>query len=115
MFQLLVMPFLALGVILTLSLYGIYFGLPLLLLTLPPFRAGRRVVRHPDDPSALKRLARAAGFAGTVLTAVVIATVAVGWDDLDSLDAVAGLVVSLAWITGFWWVAFAAHRLVQRS
>ena len=64
--MLLMLPFVVVGAALTVSLYGAFLGLPLLLVSWMAFRAGRRASRDPEDLATLKRLARDAAVAGAL-------------------------------------------------
>ena len=111
--MLLMLPFVVVGAALTVSLYGAFLGLPLLLVSWMAFRAGRRASRDPEDLATLKRLARDAAVAGALLGAVIVITVIYGWDDLDSVIEFACLVVALAWTAAIWWVAADALRAAR--
>lgn len=110
--MLLMLPFVAVGAALTLSVYGAFVGPPLLAVSWV-FRAGRRASRDPGDVAILNRLAVHSVVAGTLLAAVVIANLAAGWDDLDSAVEFASLLVGLAWTAGIWWVAADARRAAR--
>ena len=106
-----VAPFLLLGVVLTISLFGAYFGLPLLLVTVPPAVIAWRVRNAPSDSVRLGRFAIASALVAAALTLTIIATAAGGLDDLDTPLEWGLLAVAVAWVTAAWWIALRARTL----
>ena len=94
------LPFVVVGVALTLSIYGAYFGIPLLALVGRPWWAATRSVqRHRRlGPTALGHTILALA----VFTAGLVVSVLVGFDDLDTpIDAIA-LTIAVGWLTMCW-------------
>jgi hypothetical protein len=92
-------PFLIVGAALTASVYGIPFGVPILLATVPPAgRAFRRARRRATDGDA--RLSTWMLVFATVLALVLISAAVIGANDLDTALDLSGLVVAALWIGG---------------
>ena len=108
-----VAPFLLLGAVLTISLFGAVFGLPLLLVTVPPALIAWRVRTAPSDSMRLGRLAVASALVVGVLTVAIVAAAAVGHEDLDTPLEWGLLAVAVAWVVAAWWVAFTARTLTN--
>jgi hypothetical protein len=106
-----VAPFLLLGAVLTISVFGAVFGLPLLLATIPPTLIAWRVRTAPSDSVRLGRFAVASAFVAGVLTLAIVSAVAVGRDDLDTTLELGLLAVAVGWVAAAWWVAFTARTL----
>lgn len=106
-----VAPFLLLGTLLTISLFGAFFGLPLLLGTVPPAVIAWRVRTGPSDSVRRGRFAIASALVASALTLAIIAVVAVGLDDLDTPLEWGLLGVAVAWVAAAWKVAFTARAL----
>lgn len=106
-----VAPFLLLGAVLTISLFGTVFGLPLLLVTVPPALIAWRVRTTPSDSMRLRRFASASAIVAGALTLTTAAAVAVGLDDLDAPLEWGLLAVAVAWVTAAWWIALRARTL----
>ncbi len=102
-------PFLLLGTVLTISVFGAFFGLPLLLVTVPPAVVAWRVRTAPSDSMRLARSAFASALVAGALTLAIVATFAVGLDDLDTPLEFGGLAVAVGWVAGAWWVALRAR------
>jgi hypothetical protein len=100
-----VAPFLLLGAVLTISLIGAYFGLPLLLVTVPPAMVAWRVRTAPSDSVQLGRFAIASTLVASALTLTTIATAAGGLDDLDTPLEWGLFAVAVAWVAAAWWIA----------
>lgn len=105
--QVLWLPLALLGAMLVLSLEGANFGLPLMLLSLPPFLAGRMRHRGGRAPRSLV----AAGFLATVFVGATWGYFLVqdilsfaDWRKAIQLSDVLGMVTLLLWAGG----AFAA-------
>jgi hypothetical protein len=107
---LVVLPFVLLGIVLTLSLYGIYFGVPLLAVTVPIVLVVRDVRREPGDPGARRRLAIASAFVAVVFSAALVGLVFVGLDDVDSFGDAAWVGVGVIWTAAAWVVAVICSR-----
>ena len=106
----LMVPLLLVGGVLTASVYGIYFGLPLLAVTWPVFRAGRRAFRQPSDRAALRRVVILGSLAAAVLSGAVAIAAVIGRDDLDSAIDIAAFAVAGLWVAGIWNAAAGARR-----
>lgn len=106
-----VAPFLLLGAVLTISLFGAYFGLPLLLVTVPPTAIAWRVRTAPSDRVRLRRFAIASTLVASALTLTTIATAAGGLDDLDTPLEWGLFAVAVAWVAAAWWIALRARTL----
>jgi hypothetical protein len=106
-----VAPFLLLGAVLTISLFGAIFGLPLLLVTVPPAIVAWRVRTAPSDGMRLGRFAFASALVASALTVAIVAAAALGLDDLDSPLEWGLLAVAVAWIAAAWWIALRARTL----
>ena len=106
-----VAPFLLLGVVLTISLFGAYFGLPLLLVAVPPAVIAWRVRAAPSDSVRLGRFAIASALVAVALTFTTIATAAGGLDDLDTPLEWGLFAVAVAWVAAAWWIALRARTL----
>jgi hypothetical protein len=106
-----VAPFLLLGAVLTISLFGAIFGLPLLLVTVPPALTAWRVRTAPSDNIRLRRFAIASAIVAGVITLAIVSMAAVGHDDLDTPLEWGLLAVAVAWLVAAWWVAFTARTL----
>lgn len=113
MLMLLMVPFLVVGVALTVSIFGAYFGIPLLAGSWPVFRAGRRAYRQPTDPAALRRVTVLASVAAGVLTVAIVITAVVGLDDLDSALDLGALTVAVLWTAGIWSAAVGARAAIR--
>jgi hypothetical protein len=106
-----VAPFLLLGTVLTVSLFGAVFGLPLLLVTVPPALIAWRVRTTPSDSMRLWRFTIASAIVAGALTLATVAAVAVGLDDLDTPLEWGLLAAAVAWIAAAWWIALRARTL----
>ena len=106
-----VAPFLLLGAVLTISLFGAIFGVPLLLVTVPPATIAWRVRTAPSDGMQIGRLAFASALVAGALTLAIMAAVAVGLDDLDTPLEWGLLAVAVAWTAAAWWIALRARTL----
>ncbi|MEL6893730.1 MAG: hypothetical protein AAFP84_19215 [Actinomycetota bacterium] len=110
-----VAPFLGLGAVLTISLFGAVFGLPLLLATIPPTLIAWRVRTAPSDSVRLGRFVVASAFVAGVLAVAIVLAAAVARDDLDTTLEWGLLAVAVGWVAAAWWVAFTAQRLSATS
>ena len=108
-----VAPFLLLGAVLTLSLFGAVFGLPLLLMAVRPALIALQVRTAPSDSMRLGRFAVASALVTGVLTLAIVSAAAVGHDDLDTPLEWGPLAVAVAWVVAAWWVAFTARTLTN--
>lgn len=106
-----VAPLLLLGVVLTISVFGAVFGLPLLLVTVPPALIAWRVRAAPSDRVRLARFAVASALVAVALTVAIVAAAAVGLDNLDSPLEWGALAGAVAWIAAAWWIARRARTL----
>lgn len=105
-------PLLLLGVVLTISLFGAYFGVLLLLLTIPVAWTAWKVNSEPNSPALLNRLNVAAYAVAVTLTVAFVIGVITGRDDLDTAVEFLLLALSLVWIGTSWWISARtrAHR-----
>lgn len=106
-----VAPFLLLGAVLTISHFGAVFGLPLLLVTVPPALIAWRVRTTPSDSVRVRRVAIASTIVAGALTLAIVAAVAVELDDLDTPLEWGLLAVAVAWVTAARWIALRARTL----
>jgi len=100
-----VAPLLLAGVVLTASLFGAYFGIPLLLVAVPLWIVAWRVRTDPGDDRRFRRLRVGASLLALGLAVVVGANLAYGFDDLDAPAEIIILFVALCWVAAAWWVA----------
>ncbi len=106
-------PFLILGIVMTLTIWFAYFGIPLLIVIGPVAYLAASVRRDPADDDLMRWLAAASVAVAAVLTAALVGLVVVGIDDLDApLDLVA-LVCGAAWVVWAWTVAMRAWRAAR--
>ncbi len=96
-------PILAAGILLTLSLYGIPFGVPLLIVAIPTAMSARAVRTGPRDAPSLRKLRLAATIQAGLLTVAFAAALLVGIDDIDRPLDVVLLGLPVAWIALAWW------------
>lgn len=104
-----VLPVALTGVALTVSLYGIVFGVPLLVIAVPVIVFIRRVRSDPYDIESRRRLSIASVLVAVALTVALIALVVIGRDDLDSAADYAWLAVGTAWVALAWWAAISVR------
>lgn len=100
-----VAPLLFAGAALTASLFGAYFGVPLLLVAVPLSIAAWRVRADPSDDRGFRRLRMGASLLALGLAVVVGANLAYGFDDLDAPAEIVIAGVALCWVAAAWWVA----------
>lgn len=104
-----VSPFALLGTVLTLALLPIFVGAPILLVSSPVVLRAWRARRSPRDRLALRRLRTAAVAQAVVLTAVLLATLAVGAGDMDAAVDLLAALVAVAWVAFAWFAAYQAR------
>ncbi len=109
----LVAPLVVLGIVLTLSLFGAIFGLPLLAFVVPVALVSTRIRNTPGDLGRRDHFRWASLALAGVMTVVLGLGVAVGAGDVDRVVEYALLSLALAWTTGAWWVWRASHRWKQ--
>lgn len=111
----LVAPFLVLGIVLALSLFGLAFGLPLLAVTVPITLAAARARREPDEPDRRRRLGIAAIVLAITLSAGLIAVLITSAGELDLAVEWVLLVVSIGWIAAAWWAAARSRAAARKE
>lgn len=94
------LPFVVVGVALTASVYGAYFGIPLLALVGRPWWAATRSVQKHRRLGSTALGHTIVAFA--VFTAGLVVSVLVGFDDLDTPMDVIGLAIAVGWLTMCW-------------
>ena len=104
-FLIVLAPFVLLGTVLTISLFGAVFGLPLLFATVPPAVVAWRLRSSPTDSQRLHRLTVCAFVVACVLTVALVGFSAVGIEDLDAAGEWALFVLAVGWLAWSWWVA----------
>lgn len=106
-----VAPLLLLGAVLTISLFGAVFGLPLLLVMVPPALIAWQVRTAPSDSMRLGGFAFASALVAGALTFAIVSAAVVGHEDLDTPLEWGLLAVAVAWVAAAWSVAFTARTL----
>jgi hypothetical protein len=101
-------PMLA-AVAMTVSIYGVYYGLPLLLLVGPPWWRSVNVARRRR--SFTPRTRAHALLAVATLSVIALWATAVGLDDIDTAQDVSLSAVCLVGLGLLWWAALLLVRL----
>lgn len=89
-------PLLLLGAVLTLSLFGAFFGIPILLLAGGAWLAIRRARHDPLGRAGLAAVLMA--LIAAAKTGLLMTAIASGWDDIDDAIEVVGAALGTLWI-----------------
>jgi hypothetical protein len=108
-------PLLVVGALTTVSVLGAVFGVPLLVLTIPPAVVAWRVRSSPSDPKRLRHLAFASALVAGALTLSLATSLAIGYDDRDTLRDFAALAVETGWAAAAWLIAWRARTQTAKT
>lgn len=97
-----IFPVFLVSVALTLSLFGIVFGLPLLFSSLFIINRGVKAWRQYADSAVLHACGSAYRLVAVSYTVTLVLLVLVGWDDISSFTDVVPVLAAAIWVVATW-------------